>query len=68
MRIDGLIRRELPHPHRRRSDRACDALATRRAWGKQPGRMLRTGVLMPLAADDPKSVARIAAFLGGLIE
>jgi len=39
-------------------------LATR----AQPERMRRIGVLTPFAADDPESMARIAAFLQGLGE
>src|SRR4029077_10852309 len=33
---------------------------------QQPGSVRRIGVLMTLAADDPQSVARIAAFVQGL--
>jgi putative tryptophan/tyrosine transport system substrate-binding protein len=36
------------------------------ARAQQPERMRRIGVLMTLAADDPQSMARIAAFLQGL--
>jgi putative ABC transport system substrate-binding protein len=36
------------------------------ARAQQPDRMRRIGVLMPLAADDPESQARLAAFLQGL--
>ena len=36
------------------------------ARAQQPERMRRIGVLMSLAADDPESQARIAAFLQGL--
>jgi len=35
---------------------------------QQPERMRRIGVLTPFAADDPESMARIAAFLQGLGE
>src|SRR5262245_17358539 len=35
---------------------------------QQPQRMRRIGVLMNLTADDPESVARIAAFAQGLAE
>ena len=36
------------------------------ARAQQPDKMRRVGVLMTLAADDPQSMARIAAFLQGL--
>ena len=36
------------------------------ARAQQPGLVRRIGVLLALAADDPQSVARIAAFLQGL--
>ena len=36
------------------------------AGAQQPDKMRRVGVLMTLAADDPQSMARIAAFLQGL--
>ena len=36
------------------------------ARAKQPERMRRIGVLMPLAADDPEGQARLGAFLQGL--
>jgi hypothetical protein len=36
------------------------------ARAQQPERTRRVGVLMTLAADDPQSMARIAAFLQGL--
>ena len=35
---------------------------------QQAERMRRVGVLTPLAADDPESMARIGAFLQGLGE
>jgi len=38
------------------------------ARAQQPERMRRIGVLTPLAADDPESMARIGAFLQGLGE
>jgi putative ABC transport system substrate-binding protein len=38
------------------------------ARAQQPERMRRIGVLSALAADDPESMARIAAFLQGLQE
>jgi ABC-type uncharacterized transport system substrate-binding protein len=38
------------------------------ARAQQPERMRRIGVLMPLAADDPVSLARIGAFLQSLQE
>jgi putative ABC transport system substrate-binding protein len=38
------------------------------ARGQQPERLRRIGVLMNLAADDPQSPVRIAAFLQGLQE
>src|SRR6266568_5212068 len=38
------------------------------ARGQQPERMRRIGVLMTLAADDPESPVRVAAFLQGLQE
>ena len=38
------------------------------AWGQQGERVLRIGVLMSLAADDPEDQARLAAFLQGLQE
>jgi len=38
------------------------------ARAQQPERMRRIGVLTPFAADDPESMARIAAFLQGLGE
>ena len=38
------------------------------AHAQQPERMRRVGVLTPFAADDPESMARIAAFLQGLSE
>ena len=38
------------------------------AHAQQPERMRRIGVLTPFAADDPESMARIAAFLQGLGE
>jgi putative ABC transport system substrate-binding protein len=38
------------------------------AWGQQPQRMRRIGVFMNLAADDPTSQVRIAAFLQRLGE
>jgi putative tryptophan/tyrosine transport system substrate-binding protein len=38
-------------------------IATR---AQQPDRMRRIGVLTPFAADDPESMARVAAFLQGL--
>jgi putative ABC transport system substrate-binding protein len=39
-----------------------------RARAQQPDRMRRIGVLMNLAADDPESPARVAAFAQGLQE
>jgi ABC-type uncharacterized transport system substrate-binding protein len=36
------------------------------ASAQQPDRMRRIGVLTPFAADDPESMARVAAFLQGL--
>ena len=45
------------------------AAAWPRAAGAQQGeRLRRTGVLMPLAADDPEGQTRIAAFIQGLQE
>jgi putative ABC transport system substrate-binding protein len=42
-------------------------LTTRRAaFAQATDRMRRSGVLMPLAVDDPEAKARLAAFLGGL--
>ena len=38
------------------------------ALAQQPERIRRIGVLMPMAADDPLSPVRIAAFLQGLRE
>jgi putative ABC transport system substrate-binding protein len=38
------------------------------AGAQQAQRVRRIGVLMNLAADDPESVARIAAFAQGLAE
>ena len=38
------------------------------ARAQQPERMRRIGVLMPPAADDPESQARVAAFLQGLAQ
>ena len=38
------------------------------ARAQQPERMRRIGVLSPFAADDPESMARVAAFLQGLGE
>jgi hypothetical protein len=39
-----------------------------RARAQQAERMRRIGVLMPLAADEPESLARVGAFLQGLQE
>jgi putative ABC transport system substrate-binding protein len=38
------------------------------AWAQQAGRMRRIGVLLGVAADDPDSPVRLAAFLQGLRE
>ena len=38
------------------------------ARGQQSSRVRRIGVLMPTAADDPQSLARVGAFLQGLQE
>ena len=38
------------------------------ARAQQPERTRRIGVLMPAAADDPESLARVGAFLQGLQE
>jgi putative tryptophan/tyrosine transport system substrate-binding protein len=38
------------------------------ARAQQPGRMRRIGALMPLAADDPESLAGVTAFAQGLQE
>ncbi len=46
----------------------CTAAWPVAARAQQPERVRRIGVLTPLAADDPESMARIAAFLQGLGE
>src|SRR5262249_39179212 len=61
---------------RRRGDRVkrrafITLLGGATAWplaarGQQSERMRRIGVFMPLAADDPESLARVGAFLQGL--
>src|SRR5262249_33028428 len=44
------------------------AVKVKRAWGQQPERVRRIGVLMNLAADDAEGQARLAAFLQGVQE
>jgi len=46
----------------------CVAAWSLAARAQQPERMRRIGVLSPFAADDPESMARVAAFLQGLGE
>jgi putative tryptophan/tyrosine transport system substrate-binding protein len=46
----------------------CTAAWPVAARAQQPERVRRIGVLTPFAADDPESMARIAAFLQGLGE